>query len=81
MKNIEDKFIGRIPIPNSIGDEGSFTQLNEIKDTEETLRIWCTKCDIDMIKKGIALDCPKDGTFYICPTCGIRIAVFENEGE
>lgn len=72
---------GRIPIPNPIRDEGSFSQLSEIKDIEEKLRIWCTKCDVNLIKKGIALDCPRDGVFYICPSCNYRIVVFENEGD
>ena len=26
--------------------------------------------------KGIALDCPKDGKFYICPKCNYRIIIF-----
>ena len=68
---------GRIPILNLIGDEGSFTQLNEIKDTEEKLRIWCTKCDVDMVESGIALDCPRDGIFYVCPSCNCRIVLFK----
>jgi len=38
--------------------------------------IWCTKCDVDMIEKGIAMDCPVDGTFYACPICSYRIVVF-----
>ena len=69
---------GRIPIPNQIKDVVSISQLSEIKDIEEKLRIWCTKCDVDMVDKGIALDCPNDGTFYVCPTCNYRIVVFNN---
>lgn len=48
------------------------------KSRKEKLRLWCTKCDVDMVDKGFALDCPEDGTFYICPTCNRRIVVFNN---
>ena len=41
------------------------------------MRIWCCNCDVDMQNKGIALDCPIDGVFYICPECNVRIVVFE----
>ena len=47
----------------------------EIKLKTKT-RIWCTKCDVDMIEKGIAIDCPDNGIFYICPNCNYRIVVF-----
>ena len=47
----------------------------------EKLRLWCTKCDIDLIKKGIALDCPEDGIFYECPSCNYRIVSFKKEVE
>jgi len=40
------------------------------------IRIWCTKCDVDMIEKGIALDYPIDGTCYVCPCCNHRIVIF-----
>ena len=43
------------------------------------MRLWCTKCDVNMIKKGIALDCPEDGIFYQCPSCNYRIVVFKEE--
>ena len=69
---------GRIPISIPIGDVVSFSQLSEIKDIEEKLRIWCTECDVDMVDKGIALDCPEDGTFYVCPTCNHRIVIFKD---
>ncbi len=44
-------------------------------------KIWCTKCDLELENKGIALDCPEDGIFYICPSCDYKIAVFEKESE
>lgn len=40
------------------------------------LIVWCTKCDVNMIEEGIAMDSPNDGTFYACPTCNYRIVVF-----
>ena len=40
------------------------------------LRIWCTKCDVNLVNKGTALDCPVDGIFYACPICNYRIVVF-----
>ncbi|KKL98884.1 hypothetical protein LCGC14_1819980 [marine sediment metagenome] len=43
------------------------------------LKIWCTKCDVVLKKKGVALDCPEDGIFYVCPKCEYKIVVFENE--
>lgn len=52
---------------------------NEQEDAEEKLRLWCTKCDVDMIKKGIALDCPRDGIFYECPSCNYKIVIFKKE--
>ena len=51
------------------------------KEWEEKLRLWCTKCDIDLIKKGIALDCPEDGIFYKCPSCNYRIVSFKKGAE
>ena len=42
------------------------------KNKEES-KIWCTKCDIELKNKGIALDCPEDGIFYECPSCNYRI--------
>ena len=45
------------------------------------IRIWCTKCDVDMIEKGIALDCPIDGIFYICPSCNYRIVYFPKNNK
>jgi len=45
------------------------------------MRIWCTKCDIDMEMKGIAMDCPSDGIFYECPYCNARIVVWIKEEE
>lgn len=50
------------------------------KDREKNRRLWCTKCDVDMIKKGIALDCPEDGVFYECPSCKYRIVIFKKRG-
>ena len=51
------------------------------KEREEKLRIWCTECDVDMVKKGIALDCPKDGLFYECPSCNYRIVIFKKGAD
>jgi len=42
-------------------------------------RFWCTKCDIELENKGIALDCPEDGTFYVCPKCNYRIVILKKE--
>ena len=50
------------------------------KEREEKPRLWCTKCDVDLIKKGIALDCPEDGIFYECPSCNYRIVSFKKRG-
>ena len=47
------------------------------KNLSEQVKIWCTKCDIELNKNGIALDCPDDGTFYECPTCNYRIVIFK----
>jgi len=47
------------------------------KEREEKLGLWCTKCDVDLIKKGIALDCPEDGIFYECPSCNYRVVIFK----
>ena len=47
---------------------------------KENLRFWCTKCDVNLIKKGIALDCPADGVFYECPSCNYRIVSFKKRG-
>jgi len=41
------------------------------------VRVYCTKCDVDMKNSGIALDCPSDGVFYICPKCQIRIVIYK----
>ena len=50
---------------------------NKIKIQLKTKsRIWCTKCDVDMIEKGSAMDCPDNGIFYVCPDCNYRIVVF-----
>ena len=59
--------------------------LNELisefkKEPEEKRRLWCTKCDVDMVKKGIALDCPEDGVFYQCPSCNNRIVILKKRG-
>jgi len=43
------------------------------------IRIWCTHCDEDMVDSGIAMDCPIDGRFYVCPKCNFRIVVFQGE--
>ena len=40
-------------------------------------KFWCTKCDIKLENKGIALDCPEDGTFYECPKCNCRIVIIK----
>ena len=45
------------------------------------IRIWCTKCDIDMVESGIALDCPIDGIFFICPSCNHRIVYFPENNK
>ena len=50
------------------------------KNREEKLRLWCTKCDVDLIDKGIALDCPNDGVFYECPSCNYKIVIFKKRG-
>jgi hypothetical protein len=60
--------------------------LNELisefkKEREEELRLWCAKCDIALVKKGIALDCPEDGVFYECPSCNYRIVSFKKEDD
>lgn len=71
----------RIPIPRE--DLPSFSQHSDIKDDKvmsTEMRIWCTKCDIDLVKKGIALDCPGDGVFYQCPSCNYRIVIFKKRG-
>ena len=44
-------------------------------------RIYCTDCDCDMEYFGKALDCPVNGSFYICPICKHRIVVFEKENK
>ncbi len=62
----------------ALDDEG-YTDFSNQEDDGKAIRIWCTQCDVDMEKKGIALDCPKDGTFYICPKCKHRIVVFGKE--
>ncbi|MBA7467110.1 hypothetical protein ES707_02306 [subsurface metagenome] len=49
-------------------------------EREENPRLWCTKCDVDMVKKGIALDCPEDGLFYQCLSCNYRIVIFKKRG-
>ena len=54
---------------------------SSMKNKEEKLRLWCTKCDADLIKKGIAIDCPEDGIFYECPSCNYRIVSFKKEVE
>ena len=59
--------------------------LNELisefkKEPEKNWRLWCTKCDVNLIKKGIALDCPADGVFYECPSCNYRIVSFKKRG-
>ncbi len=46
------------------------------KENFQKPRVWCTKCDIDLENKGIALDCPEDGIFYECPKCNYRIVIF-----
>lgn len=56
--------------------------LNELisefkKEREKSWRLWCTKCDINLIKKGTALDCPEDGIFYECPSCNYRVVIFK----
>ena len=43
------------------------------------IRVYCTNCDINMVYNGIALDCPIDGTFYICKKCNHRIVIFIQE--
>jgi len=48
---------------------------------ENWRRLWCTKCDVDLIKKGIALDCPEDGIFYECPSCNYRVVIFKKGGQ
>lgn len=40
-------------------------------------KIWCTKCDVVLENKGVALDCPEDGIFYECPTCNYRIVILK----
>lgn len=40
------------------------------------IKIWCTKCNCLMEDKGIAMDYPRDGVFFICPTCNYRIVIF-----
>ena len=49
--------------------------------TQIKVRAWCTQCDIDMEKSGLAMDCPSDGNFYICPECHHRIVIFIEEKE
>jgi len=69
---------GRFPIPREACP--SFSKYSDIKDEKEMsmeMRIWCTKCDVDMVKKGIALDCPEDGLLYECPSCNYRIVSFK----
>lgn len=69
---------GRIPIPRE--DLDLFSQIDGFKDDKVMsmeMRMWCTKCDVDMVKKGIALDCPEDGIFYQCPSCNNRIVIFK----
>jgi hypothetical protein len=40
------------------------------------IKVWCTKCDCLLEAKGKALDCPIDGIFIICPSCGYRATIF-----
>lgn len=40
------------------------------------IKIWCTKCDCNFKDKGIAMDYPTDGVFFVCPNCGHRIVVY-----
>lgn len=49
------------------------------KEKKEGLRVWCTNCDVDMEYTGVALDCPTNGKFYVCPECNYRIVTFEGE--
>lgn len=45
------------------------------------IRIWCTNCDCNMKDKGIAMDYPIDGVFFVCPKCNYRIVVFIKRSE
>jgi len=44
-------------------------------------RVWCCRCDVNMLKEGVAMDCPTDGVFYYCLRCNARIVIFEKEEE
>ncbi len=57
-------------------DNEGYTDFSNQEDNEKAIRIWCTQCDVDMVKTGTALDCPKDGWYYECPKCKHRIVVF-----
>ena len=57
-----------------------FKGLNEVYLMKlEKIRVYCTKCDQDMVSSGIALDHPNDGTFFICEKCHFRIVIFGDE--
>jgi len=45
------------------------------------MRVWCCTDDCDMVNEGKAMDCPVDGTFYICLRCNTKIVVFEVEKQ
>lgn len=51
-------------------------QKNKKELSKIKIRIWCTKCDVDMIESSLAMDCPDNGIFYVCPNCNYRIIVF-----
>lgn len=87
-----DDYIALRHIKANIDDENSAEEIHKILkkvilrrelldlsnlDKEKKTKIWCTKCDVVLENKGVALDCPEDGTFYVCPKCNCRIVIFE----
>jgi len=48
-----------------------------LKVKKQVGKIWCTHCNQWLIDSGTALDCPADGTFYICPGCSYRVVLFK----
>jgi len=87
-----ENYIALRHIKANIDDENSAEEIHKILkkailrreildlsnlDKEKKTKICCTKCDMILENKGIALDCPDDGIFYECPKCNYRIVILK----